>query len=128
VLTTHLVNGFHYLVQTPVHRLNGGDCRLHIAGMAHHVRIGDIANDDIILARADRCRQLFCQVGGAHFRLQIIRGDFGRRDQDALFEGIRVLAATVEKKCDVRILFGFSNAQLSHALLGQQFAQQSRQS
>ena len=50
---------------------------------------------------------------GGHFGLQVVGGHFGRGHQDALFAGERLLHAAIEKVGDVRVLFGFGDAQIA---------------
>ena len=54
-----------------------------------------------------------------HFRLQIVGGDFGRRNQDAFFAGERLFDAAVEEIGDVRVFFGFGAAQILVVQLGE---------
>jgi len=59
----------------------------------------------------------------AHFRLQVVGSDFWRRDQDALFAGERLFAATGEEERHVGVFLGFGDAQLGLAVFSQVVAQ-----
>ena len=61
--------------------------------------------------------------GGAHFRLQVVGGDFRRRHQNALFTRERLFTAAREEEGHMGILLGFCNAQLGFAVFGQVIAQ-----
>ena len=51
-------------------------------------------------------------AGGAHLGLQIVGRDLGGRHHLAALAGIGLLVAAVEEVGDVRVLFGFGDAQV----------------
>ena len=67
----------HDLTHAAVHYLDRLHSRVEYAGMAHHIGIGKIENDEVVLAGIDATHQLIQNPVGAHLWLQIVCGDFG---------------------------------------------------
>ena len=67
-----------------LHRLDGGG---EIAGVADHVGVGEIDDDQVELVGLDRRDQLVGHFIGRHLRLQVVGRDLGRGHQDALLAG-----------------------------------------
>ena len=101
-------------------RAGGGG---QIAGVAYHVAVGVVADDGIVFFALNRRHQFVGDFARAHFRLQIVGGDFGRGHHHAVFPGIGRFDAAVEKVGDVRVFFGLGDAQLFQAARGQIFAE-----
>ena len=74
------------------------DGRLQDAGVAHHVGVGVVADDGVVLAAVDRLDQLVGHLEGAHFRLEVVGGNVGRRHQDAVFARDRRVSSPPLKK------------------------------
>ena len=55
--------------------LHGG---FELAGVADHVRIGEIHDDGVEIALLDGVNYRIGDAGGGHFRLQIVGGNFRR--------------------------------------------------
>ena len=69
--------GLDGVVHAAVNGLNSlGDGTIH-AGVAHHVAIGVIHHNKVVLVLADGCNQLVAHLIGAHFGLQIIGSHIG---------------------------------------------------
>ncbi len=81
--------------------------------MAHHVGIGKIADDKIVLLAADRGDQLVGHLESTHLGLEVIGCHVGGRHQHAILAGKGHLFAAVEEKGDVRIFLSFRDAQLA---------------
>ena len=90
--------------------------------MADHIGVGEIEHDHIIFIGLDLFDDFFRDNGRVHFRLQVIRRNFRRRYEDAVFTGIRFFFAAIEEIRDVSVFFRFGNAQLRLAGLSQDFA------
>ena len=71
----------------------------------------------------NRSHQFVRHLGGAHLGFKIIGGDIGGRYQDAIFARIGLFDPAVEEKGDMGVLFGFRDAQLMQAQLGDVFAE-----
>ena len=101
-----------------VDRLGGLDRRGEVAGVADHVRIGDVADDRRRCRRARIASTSFCgHLRAAHLRLQVVGGDLRARHQDARPRpAYGVLAAAAEEEGDVRVLLGLGDAQLRQAV------------
>ena len=84
-----------------------------LPGVAHHVGIGEIHDDGVEIAFFDRVNHGVGDARGGHFRLQVVGGHFGRRHQDALLAGERLFHAAIEEISDVRVFFGFGDAQIA---------------
>ncbi len=95
--------------------------------MSDHVRVGEVQDDQVVLAGPDRCHRLRGQFRRRHLRLQIIGRDLGGGDHDAVLAGIGRLLAAVEEIGDVRIFLGLRHAQLAQARLRGRLAQPLRQ-
>ena len=81
--------------------------------MSHHVGIGEIENDQIVIRHAGE--HLSRDQGRAHFRLQIVGGNFRRWHNLSVFSGESPFDAAVKKVSHMRVLFRLSNAQLRFA-------------
>ncbi len=67
---------------------------------------------------------LLGEFGGGHFGLQVVGGDFGGRDHEAVFAWVGGFAAAVEEVGDVRVFFGFGHAELGFAGFRDDFAEE----
>ena len=84
--------------------------------MTHHVAVGKVDNNEIVLVLADGCHQLVFHLIGTHLGLEVVGCNFGRRHQDAIFSLIGLLAPTVEEERNVGILLGLGRVHLAQAL------------
>ena len=66
--------------------------------MADHVAVGEVDDDEVVLAGVDLRRAAHRQGIGAHLRLQVVGRHFGRGHQQAVFAGERLLAPPVEEE------------------------------
>ena len=80
--------------------------------MAHHVRVREVHDDGVEIAFFDGVDHRVRHARGGHFRLQIVRWHFRRGDEDTLFAGKRFFDAAIEEIGDVRVFFGFRDAQI----------------
>jgi len=106
-----------------VQHLDGLRGGFHVAGMPHHVAVGVIADDGVILAAQDRGFELVGHFKRAHFRFQVVSRDFGRGHENAVFAGIGLFPAAAEKIGDVRVFFGLGDAQLPEPQIREVFAE-----
>ena len=107
-----------------LHRLDGGG---KAPGVADHVGIGEVQNDHVVFAGADRLDRLGGEFGRRHLGLQVVGRDLGRRHHDAVLALVGLLAAAVEEVGDVRIFFRFGHAQLRAAGVGHHLAEDVRE-
>ncbi len=98
--------------ETKVDRLDRLDRRLEVAGMADHIGVGVVEDDDLEAAGRDRFEQPVGDFEGGHLGFQIVGRDLGRRDENALLAGERRLPSAVEEKSNMRVFFGLGDAQL----------------
>ena len=99
--------------EAAVQRFHRRDRRRDAAGVPDHVRVREVADDDLVPAR-DSMSATSC-VGdavGAHLRHQIVGRNLLRRHQDAILALVRLLPAAVEKVGDVRVLLGLGEPQI----------------
>jgi hypothetical protein len=73
----------------------------------NHIRRGEIAHDEFMLAFLQDLGNLLCDTVNTHFRVFVVRGNFGRGYHVSLFVFELLLRAAVEEKGDVRIFFSF---------------------
>ena len=111
----------NYFGATLIDRFDGFDSRFDNAGVADHVGIGKVQDDQIEFV--DPLEELIGHFKRAHFRLKIVSRDFRRRNEEAFLAGKWFLDATVKKICDVRIFFSFRDADLFFARLADELAE-----
>lgn len=83
--------------------------------VTHHVTIGKIHHDEIILLRIDSTDELVLYLEGTHLRLQVVGCHLRRMNQNAVLTLERLLAAAVEEESHVCILLRFGCMQLTLA-------------
>ena len=106
-----------------VHGLYGLHSGLKDAGVADHVAVGEVQDDDIILAALDPLLALCSDLRSAHLRLQVVGGHLRAGDDAAVLSRVGSLDTAVEEEGDVSVLLGLGDAQLGLAVLGQVLAQ-----
>src|SRR5690554_133493 len=74
----------YYPTNAAVDRFTGFYCGAEVAGMADHVAVRIVTNNDVVFAAMNGCYQGVGELFGAHFWLQVIGGDVWRRNQDTL--------------------------------------------
>ena len=84
--------------------------------MTDHIAVGQVEDDDIVLAAFNGFAALISNLNSAHLRLQVIGCNLGRSNQDTVFAFEGTLFAAVEEEGDVGILLGLGDAQLGQAL------------
>ncbi len=80
--------------------------------MADHVGVGEIHDDGVEIAFFDGFHDRVGDSCGGHFRFEVVGGDFRRGHQNALLAAEGLFDAAIEKISDVRVFFGFGNAQI----------------
>ena len=80
--------------------------------MPDHVRRGEIVHEELVRALADAGAELVGDGRGAHFRVEVVGGYFGRGHHVSVFAGELLLHAAVEEECHVRVFFGFGDVAL----------------
>ena len=89
-------------------------------GVADHVRVRVVGDDEVPLAGLDGRDQCVCDGGGAHLGSEVVGRDVpARRNEDALLARERLLDAAVEEVRDVGVLLRLGNVQLTPAEPGQ---------
>ena len=119
VLLGSLDDSLHAFVNSPDSLGNGiVDTR-----MAHHVAVGKVHHDEVVLLGGNGSHQLILHLVGTHFGLQVVGSHLRAGHQDAVlaFEGS--LASAIEEEGDVGILLRLGGVQLLLALLREIFAQ-----
>ena len=91
--------------------------------MAHHVAIGKVHHDEVVLVLLDGSHQLVFHLVCTHLRFQVVCSHFRRRNQDTVFSFERSLAPTVEEERHVCIFLRLCRMQLRLALFAQVFTQ-----
>ena len=114
----HPGGSLHHLAHPRVHGLHGLDGGLEHAGVAHHVAVGEVEDDHIVIATLNALDGLLGDLGGAHLRLEIVGGHLGGGDQTAVLAREHLLGAAVEEESHMGVLLRLGNAELSIALAG----------
>ena len=91
--------------------------------MAHHVAVGEIQDDDIIVPGFDALHAFLTDLRGAHLRLEVIGGHLGRGDQHPVPTGEDGLTSAVEEEGDVGVFLRLGDAELGHAHFAEVLAQ-----
>ena len=115
--TAHLGGGLHHLAHALVHGLHSLDGGLKDAGVAHHVAVGEVQDDDVVLAALDALHALVADLVGAHLGLQVVGSHLGGGDQAPVLAGEGLLHAAVEEEGDMGILLGLGDPELGQAVL-----------
>ena len=110
------LNGFHSGTDTFIDLLNRLDGCLEDAGVADHVRVGEVDDNDIIFAAADGRVQFLADFGRAHFRLEVIGRYRGRRNQDPVLILVGIFNTAVEEEGYMGIFLGLCQTQLLEAV------------
>ena len=106
-----------------VNSLNGLDSGIKHAGVADHIAVGEVQDDDIILAALDAGLALVGDLIGAHLGLQVVGGNLRAGDDLAVLALAGLLDAAVEEEGHMGVFLGLGNAQLGLAVGGQVLAQ-----
>ena len=86
--------------------------------MAHHVAVGKVDDDEVVLVLTYGSHELVLHLIGTHLGLEVVGCHLRRSHEYAVFAFVRLLAPTVEEEGDVCILLCLCCVQLLHALHG----------
>ena len=119
----HRLGRFHNLVQTLVDGLHGGLDGGIDACVTHHVGVGEVHHDPVVLVGLQGLDKFVLHLEGRHLGLQVVGSHLGRGNQDALFARERLLTPAVDEGCDVGIFLGLGDVQLLQSHAGDVFAE-----
>ena len=102
------------------------DCRVPDPRVADHVRVGVVGDDEVVATRRDRLHQGIGDTDRAHRRREIVGGDLGARDEEAVLARPGRLHATVEEVRHVGVLLGLGDVELAPAGLREGLGQRAR--
>ena len=114
-LAAHLGGVAHDPAQALVHSLHGLDRGIEVAGVSHHVGVGEIADDHIVAVLRHGGQQAVGDLRRAHLWTFVVGGHPGRRHQDPRLVFEHALLAPVEEEGHMRVFLGLRNAQLFQA-------------
>ena len=114
----NLAQSDFYLSDSVINSLHGLDRRSEASGMADHVRVGEVTDDQIVRAALNRADKPPGQLWCGHFRLQVVCPYFGRGHHDPVLTLKHLLTATVQEESNVRVFLGFGHTQLGEAHVG----------
>ena len=109
--------------QAGVYSFNGAYCGIQIAGVADHVCVGVVDNDEIKVAACRRLNEAIGQFTSRHLRREIVCSNFRRWHENSLLATKLPFVATVEEKCHMRIFFSLGNPQLPQSRCGDNITQ-----
>ena len=112
-----LLDGLVDAAELGVDGFDGADGGLHLAGVADHVSVGEVDDDDVEGGVVDGFDDGVGDAGGGHLGGQVVGGDLLRGDERAVFAGEGLLDATVEEVGDVGVLLGFGDAEVAEVCL-----------
>jgi hypothetical protein len=81
--------------------------------VSYHVRVGEINYDRPSVTAFNSLNDGYRNLSGAHFWFQVVGSDVGRRYENPFFARKRLLASTINEKCNVRVFLSFSAVKLS---------------
>ena len=123
-LAADLVDGGEEDAEAAIDRFAGLADRGEVAGVADHVRVRVVDDDQTVFAGKDRGLGHLGDVRGRHLGLLVIGRDFLRALRHAaLFAGEGFFAVVVEEERHVRELLGLRGTILRDALLGDPLAE-----
>ena len=111
------------LAHALVNSLDGFDRCVKHAGVADHVAVGEVQDDDVVLAALNAGLALVGNLVGAHFGLEVVGGNLRAGDDLAVLALAGLLNTAVEEEGHMGVLLGLGNAQLGLAVGGQILAQ-----
>src|SRR5215831_1776434 len=94
----------YYTTQTLINRLNSFDRRLEVTGVANHISVRVIHDHNVKATASKLSNNLVGDSIRTHFRLQVIRRNLWRRDQNALLACEWRFNTSIEEKCYVSVL------------------------
>src|SRR2546423_9970651 len=112
-----------YPVEACVNVLDGLDGLLKIAGVADHVGVREVDDEDIGLALFNATQDFVCDFEGGHLRHQIVGRDLRRRHEQTALGRKFFFGAAVEEVRDVRVLLRLCESVVSAADGGGDFGE-----
>lgn len=107
-----------------VYGFDGADGGLELTGVADHVGVGEVDDDDVEGGVVYRFDDGVGDAGGGHLRGEVIGRDLLRGDEGAIFAGEGFLDAAVEEISDVGVFFGFGDAKVAEVGLGHEVGEE----
>ena len=109
--------GRYNLLHTHVESLDSFlDSRVN-TGVADHIAIREVDDDEIKFLGIDSGHEFLRHLGSRHLGLEVVGGHFRGSHEDTLLTVEGCLTATVEEECDVGILLGLGDMELCLAIL-----------
>ena len=87
------------------------------AGVADHVAVCVVEDDEILLVAVDSLDKLLGYDRGAHLRLKVICRNLRRRNQDSVLILERSLTTAIEEESHMGIFLSFGNTQLTETCI-----------
>ena len=122
-LAAHLEDGINDLAYAVVGSLDGLDSSLEYAGVAYHIAVCEVEDNNVVLAGQDALYAFLGNGRLAHLRLEIVGCNLRGRDQRTILARVLLLNTAVEEERNVGVLLGLGNAELGHAQIGDIFAE-----
>ena len=92
-------------------------------GVTHHVTIGEIHNDEIVLLGIDGTNELVLHFISRHLRLQVVSCHLWRGNQDTVFPIERLFTTPIKEECNVSIFLRLCSVKLLFTQLRKIFAE-----
>ncbi len=100
--------------EAPVEDVRGLDRGRPHAGVADHVGVRVVGDDEVVLVPAEGLDERIGDRSGAHLRREVVGRHLAvRRHEDAVLAGKRLLDTAVEEVRDVRVLLGLGDVELA---------------
>ena len=106
-----------------IHSLPGLDDCIKNTGMAHHIGIGKIADNHVILASGNSLQELISYLISTHFRLQIVGCYFRRMCQYSVLTFKGGLIGVVKKEGHMCVFLCLGTSQLLEAVIAEDLSE-----
>ena len=108
----------HHIMHADVKRLYGLlDCGIYTC-MAHHIAIGEVYYDEVILLGVDSGHKFLSHLGSRHLRLEVVSSHFWRSHEYSVLTLEWLLASAIEEERHMGILLRLSYMKLLLTLFG----------
>ena len=84
--------------------------------MAHHIAVGEVDHDEVVLLGVDGTDELVLHLIGAHLGLQVVGGHLRRVHENTVLTGERLLTAAVEEERHMGVFLSLGGMQLALAV------------
>ena len=120
----HVLHSLFDLAHALVDGLHSLHCSFHDTGVSHHVAVGEVHDDRVVLAGSDGLGGFRGHLPGAHLGDEVIGGKLLRaRNEDTILPRADALNAAVEEEGDMGVFLRLRDAKLGQAVLAEEITE-----